>query len=205
LSKTKVRKGAARRYSRVQNRKAWYEDLPLLPIVVGGLLLVGAVIIIIVSVRNPGTSADPTINGIPCQSNEQLAVHYHAHLSIIVNGNETTLPAGVGIDQTANPPCLYWLHTHATDGVIHIEAPKASAARKFTLGDVFDVWKQPLSSTRIGATVLTKDQKLVMFVDGKAYTGNPRSIVLAAHTLVVLEVTPPEATPPPTFTFPAGE
>jgi hypothetical protein len=205
LSKTKVRKGAARRYSRVQNRKAWYEDLPLLPIVVGGLLLVGAVIIIFVSLRNPVNSVDPTINGIPCQSNEQLAVHYHAHLSIIVNGNETTLPAGVGIDTTAQPPCLYWLHVHATDGVIHIEAPKASAARKFTLGDVFDVWGKPLSSTQVGAAVLTKDQKLVMFVDGKPYTGNPRSIVLAAHTLVVLEVTPPQVTPPPTFTFPAGE
>jgi len=203
LSKTKVRKGAARRYSRVQNRKAWYEDLPLLPIVVGSLLLVGAIIAIIVGSRSGGSTVDPTINGIPCQSNEQLAVHYHAHLSIIVDGSENTLPPTVGIDQTTQ--CLYWIHTHATDGVIHIEAPKASAARKFTLGDIFDVWGKPLSNTQVGATVLTKDQKLVMYVDGKAYTGNPRSIVLAAHTLVVLEVTPPTVTPPPTFTFPAGE
>jgi hypothetical protein len=203
LSKTKVRKGAARRYSRVQNRKAWYEDLPLLPIVVGSLLLVGAIIAIIVGSRSGGSTVDPTINGIPCQSNEQLAVHYHAHLSIIVDGSENTLPPSVGIDQTTQ--CLYWIHTHATDGVIHIEAPKASAARKFTLGDIFDVWGKPLSNTQVGATVLTKDQKLVMYVDGKAYTGNPRSIVLAAHTLVVLEVTPPTVTPPPTFTFPAGE
>jgi hypothetical protein len=204
LSKTKVRKGASRRYSRVQVRKAWYEDLPLLPIVVGGLLLVGAIIVIIYGVRNPGTSntADPTINGIPCQTNEQLAVHYHAHLSIVIGGNETTLPAGVGIDQTTQ--CLYWLHTHATDGVIHIEAPKSSAARKFTLGDVFDIWQKPLSSTQIGATKLTKGQKLVMYVDGKPYTGNPRNIVLGNHTQVVLEVTPPAVTPPPTFTFPAG-
>ncbi|MDQ6918950.1 MAG: hypothetical protein M3Z98_06290, partial [Candidatus Dormibacteraeota bacterium] len=96
-------------------------------------------------------------------------------------------------------------HVHATDGVIHIEAPKSSAARKFTLGDVFDIWKKPLSSTQIGATVLTRDQKLVMFVDGKPYTGDPRKIVLAAHTQVVLEVTPPEVTAPPTFTFPAGQ
>jgi hypothetical protein len=202
LSKTKVRKGAARRYSRVQNRKAWYEDLPLLPIVVGGILLVGAIIVVVVSLRSPANTVDPTINGIPCQSNEQLAVHYHAHLSIIVNGNETTLPAGVGIDTTTQ--CLYWMHTHATDGVIHIEAPKASATRKFTLGDIFDIWGKPLSSNQIGATVLTKGQKLVMYVDGKPYAGNPRSIVLAAHTLVVLEVTPPTVTPPPTFTFPAG-
>ena len=203
MSKTKVRKGAARRYSRVQNRKAWYEDLPLLAIAVGGILVVGLIVAIVISSRSPSNSVDPTINGIPCQSNEQLAVHYHAHLSIIVDGSENTLPPTVGIDQTTQ--CLYWIHTHATDGVIHIEAPKASAARKFTLGDIFDVWGKPLSNTQVGATVLTKDQKLVMYVDGKAYTGNPRSIVLAAHTLVVLEVTPPTVTPPPTFTFPAGE
>jgi hypothetical protein len=204
LSKTKVRKGAARRYSRVHNRKAWYEDLPVLPIVVGALLLVGAIVVIFsISRGSGGSSVDPTINGIPCQSNEQLAVHYHAHLSIIIDGSENTLPAGVGIDQTTQ--CLYWMHTHASDGVIHIEAPKESAARKFTLGDIFDIWGKPLSNTQIGATVLTKDQKLVMFVDGKPYTGNPRSIVLAAHTLVVLEVTPPSVTPPPTFSFPAGE
>jgi hypothetical protein len=203
LSKTKVRKGAARRYSKLQTRKAWYEDLPLLPIIVGVVLLVGMIAVIAVYLRTPASSStDPTINGIPCQTNEQLAVHYHAHLSIIVGGNETTLPAGVGIDQTTQ--CLYWLHVHATDGLIHIEAPKTSAARKFTLGDVFDIWGKPLSSTQIGAAKLTKDQKLVMYVDGKPYTGNPRSIVLASHTQVVVEITPPEVTPPPTFTFPSG-
>jgi len=204
LSKTKVRKGAARRYSRVQTRKAWYEHLPLLPIVVGGLLVVGMIVLIVAYARSGGgTSTDQTIDGIPCQTSEQLAVHYHAHLSILINGNETTLPAGVGIDQTTQ--CLYWMHTHATDGVIHIEAPKSTAARKFTLGNIFDIWKKPLSNTQIGATVLTKDQKLEIFVDGKPYTGNPRNIVLGAHTLVVLEVVPPEVTPPPTFAFPAGE
>ena len=203
MSKTKVRKGAARRYSKLQTRKAWYEDLPLLPIIVGVVLLLGMIAVIAVYLRTPASSStDPTINGIPCQTNEQLAVHYHAHLSIIVGGNETTLPAGVGIDQTTQ--CLYWLHTHATDGVIHIEAPKSSATRKFTLGDVFAIWQKPLSSTQIGAAKLTKDQKLVMYVDGKPYTGNPRSIVLAAHTQVVIEITPPEVTPPPTFTFPSG-
>lgn len=203
MSKTKVRKGASRRYSRLQTRKAWYEDLPLLPIVVGALLLVGMVVVIYFYAKTPASSTtDPTVNGIPCQTNEQLAVHYHAHLSIIVGGNETTLPAGVGIDQTTQ--CLYWLHTHATDGVIHIEAPKTSAARKFTLGDVFDIWGKPLNSTQVGAAKLTKEQKLVMYVDGKPYTGNPRSIVLAAHTQVVVEITPPAVTPPPTFTFPSG-
>jgi hypothetical protein len=205
LSKTKVRKGANRRYAKVQNRKPWYDDLPLLPIVVGVLLLVGAVIVVVVSSKGGGSTGAATIDGIPCQSSEQLVVHYHAHLSMIVDGNETILPAGTGIDQTNK--CLYWMHVHSSDGVIHIEAPKGSATRKFTLGNMFDVWQKPLSKTQVGNTTLTKGQKLLMWVDGKSYTGDPRNIVLGAHTVVALEVAPPEVTPTPglTFTFPSGE
>jgi hypothetical protein len=203
LSKTKTAKRAPRRYARVQVKKTWYDDLPLLPIVVGGLLLVGAIIVVIYSLRTPApASADPTVNGIPCASNEQLAVHYHAHLTMIIGGNQTVLPANVGIDNTTQ--CLYWLHVHASDGIIHIEAPAGSANRKFTLGDVFAIWKKPISKTQIGATVLTKDQKLEMWVDGKPYTGDPGKIVLAPHTQVVLEVSPPEVPPPTDYTFPAG-
>jgi hypothetical protein len=205
LSKTKQRRAATRRYGRVQTRDNWMSDLPLLPIIVGGLLLAGAAVLIIAAAlaSRGGTSADATIDGIPCQSNEQLAVHYHAHLSILVGGNQALLPAGIGIDNTTQ--CLYWLHTHQSDGVVHIEAPRSSASRKFTLGDFFDVWKKRLDSTHIGDTTLGSGQKLLMFVDGKPYTGDPRKIVLGAHTLVVLEVTPPAVDPPPTFTFPSGE
>jgi hypothetical protein len=205
LSKTKQRRAAGRRYARVQPKNSWMNELPLLPIVVGGLLLVGAVVLIVVASLN-GSKNSPSgqpVDSIQCQSNEQLAVHYHAHLSILIDGNETTLPAGVGIDQTDQ--CLYWMHTHQADGVIHIEAPKSAATRKFTLGNIFDIWHKPLDSTHVGDTTLTSSQKLVIYVDGKPFTGNPRSIVLGAHTLVVLEVTPPEVNPPPSFTFPAGE
>ena len=204
MSKTKQRRPAGRRYARVQARESWTSNLPLLPIVVGAVLLVGAVIMIIVAARGGGgTTTGQTIDGIQCQSNEQLAVHYHAHLDILVDGQPALLPAGIGIDTPDQ--CLYWVHTHASDGVIHIEAPKSSATRKFTLGDFFDLWKKRLDTTHVGDTALTRDQKLVMFVDGKPYTGDPRKIVLGAHTLVTLEITPPEVNPPPSFTFPSGE
>jgi hypothetical protein len=205
LSKTKQRRAASRRYARVQPKNSWMTDLPMLPIVVGALLLVGAAVLILVAALGAGKSsaAGQPIDGIKCESNEQLAVHYHAHLSIVVAGNESVLPAGIGIDNTDQ--CLYWMHTHQTDGVVHIEAPKSAATRKFTLGNLFDVWKKPLDSTHVGDTTIGSGQKLEIFVDGKPYTGNPRNIVLGAHTLVVLEVTPPEVSPPPTFTFPAGE
>jgi len=43
--------------------------------------------------------------------------------------------------------------------------------------------------------------------DGKGaqlYTGDPKSIVLASHEVITLEITPPEVTPPPAFTFTSG-
>jgi hypothetical protein len=111
------------------------------------------------------------------------------------------VPANIGIN--SDQQCLYWLHTHDATGIIHIEAPQSSSKRKFTLGNFFDVWGKKLDRTHVGATTLTGNQTLVMFVDGKTYTGDPRQIVLQNHTQVVIEVAPPEIAPPP-FTFPAN-
>jgi hypothetical protein len=41
------------------------------------------------------------------------------------------------------------------------------------------------------------------FVDGKPYAGDPRSIVLGAHTQITLQVGTPIVTPP-VYTFPQG-
>ena len=62
------------------------------------------------------------------------------------------------VTQTAQAPfvqatrCYYWLHTHTNDGVIHVESP---TQRLYTLGDFFDIWRQPLSARRVGAATGT--------------------------------------------------
>ena len=98
-----------------------------------------------------GTSAataGQAIDGIGCQSSEQTVFHIHTHLTIFVNGQQRQVPAGIGIpgavaQQTQAGPfvnsgsCFYWLHTHAADGIIHIESP---VQRTFTLGEFFDEW-----------------------------------------------------------------
>ena len=188
-------------------------ELPLLPIAVGGILVVLAIVLIIIAVTQGKAKPGPTVPpaaGIPCDALEHTAVHYHAALQIINQGNPVRIPGDVGRLTT----CFYWLHVHAeSPGVIHIESPKG---RTFTLGDFFAVWAkskgtpEPLDATHVSSFTLTGDQKLVVYVDlgdgagPKVYTGDPAAIVLKSHEVVTLEITPPTVNPPPKVTFPSG-
>jgi hypothetical protein len=96
----------------------------------------------------------------------------------------------------AAPRCYYWLHTHDASGIIHVESP---AQRVFTLGQLFDVWGQPLARTGV-ATYPTTD--LTVLVDGQTWDGDPRDVVLGAHTQVVLELG--RTVPAPELSFPPG-
>ena len=104
------------------------------------------------------TTQGATVDGVQCAPIEQLVYHIHAHLQVYVDGQPRALPAAIGMvgpvsEQTPYGPfygaqqCYYWLHTHASDGVIHIESP---SVRIYTLGNFFDEWNQPLSATAGG-------------------------------------------------------
>lgn len=130
-----------------------------------------------------------SVDGIACQSSEQLKYHVHAHLAILDNGKAITVPAQIGIPSS----CFYWLHTHDTTGVIHIEAP---SQQPFTLGQFFDIWGQPLSTSNVAGHQGT----VTAYVDGRKFIGDPRTIPLADHESITLEIgkTVP---PPPNYNF----
>jgi hypothetical protein len=145
------------------------------------------------------------IDGISCQASEQTVFHIHAHLTIVVNGSLRQVPAGIGIPgaQAQNTAqglfvsagtCLYWLHTHAADGIIHIESP---VQRTYTLGDFFDEWGQALGPHVVGPAT----GPVVAIYNGQRYEGNPRHIPLNAHAQIQLEVGKPLVAPQ-TITFP---
>jgi hypothetical protein len=160
--------------------------------------------------RAPSSQAAPstaatgqTVDGVQCQTSEQVAYHIHAHLAIFADGQPQTVPYGIGIpnpqvDNSSGEPfvtggsCFYWLHTHTTDGVIHIESPDQ---RTYTLGNVFDIWGQKLSSTQVGGNTGT----VIAYVNGQRYTGDPRQIPLAAHAVIQLNVGTDVAPKPYTF------
>ena len=130
------------------------------------------------------------VDGISCQTTEQTLFHIHAHLTVFVNGSARQIPAAIGIpgaqaEQTPEGPfiasgtCFYWLHTHAADGIIHIESP---VQRTYTLGNFFDIWGQPLGPDRVGP----ETGHVVALYNGQVYLGNPRDIPLTAHAQIQL-------------------
>jgi hypothetical protein len=147
------------------------------------------------------------VDGIGCSTSEQTLFHIHAHLSVFVNGSARQVPAGIGIPgaraiATARGPfvssgtCFYWLHTHAADGIIHIESP---VHRAYTLGEFFDEWRQPLGPGQVGP----ERGHVTALYNGRVYRGNPRDIPLTAHAQIQLEVGAPLVAPV-AITWPAG-
>jgi hypothetical protein len=133
-----------------------------------------------------------TEEGVQCNADEQVAYHVHTHLSVYVDGRMRPIPGGVGVVRpvaqvTANGPfygasaCYYWLHVHAADGIIHVEAPSSAT---YTLGQFFAVWRQPLSATRV-ATVAGRE---TIYVDGRRYTGDPAAIPLKSREAIQIDV-----------------
>jgi hypothetical protein len=184
--------------------------------VLAGVLVVGALIVFVgnlpkagpLLVTTDGMAQGQPVDGISCQTTEQVVYHIHAYLAVYTSGTRRGIPAGIGIvppvlsTPIAGGPlvyggkCFYWLHSHTQDGIIHIESP---TERVYTLGNYFDIWNRPLSATQVGPV----QGAVTAYVDGKPYTGDPRLIPLMPHTLIQLDVGSASPGPQP-FTFPTG-
>lgn len=126
------------------------------------------------------------IDGIRCDTSEGAVEHVHSHLQLFDRGRAQTVPAQVGIPSGAG--CLYWLHTHSSDGIIHIEAP---VARTFTLGQFFDIWDMDLNRTTAAGIHARRGTVLHVTVNGRPWTADPRAIQLRDRDEIVIQSGPP--------------
>ncbi len=131
----------------------------------------------------------PIDNNVGCDTQEQDAFHIHAYLTIWINGQQSSIPANMGI--ATDQSCLYWLHTHDTTGVVHIEAP---ANRSFILGNFFDEWEQVFSSLNYPSQ-LDLSTGWTVYVNGNLYKGSFRNIPLQAHTIITMAYNSPGVKP----------
>jgi hypothetical protein len=129
------------------------------------------------------------VAGLACRSRSRA--RFGAHLELFANRHVVIVPAGVGIA----PPrrrqgayvtggrCRYAAITQEPTGVIEIER-----GARLTLGDFFAIWGQPLSPERMATFAARADERVLAFVGGRRWEGDPRAIPLARHAQIVLEV-----------------
>ena len=180
MSKKKRRDDSYFAVDRRRKRKYMMIIIPVI-IAVAAASIAGAIL------YQPPTAM--AISGIECNRSEQLNYHIHSGIDIFVNGAQQQVPSNIGI--LSSPSCLYWLHTHTADGIIHVEAPQT---REFTLGQFLDVWQQTGNSTAFFDSV--SGMPVTAYVDGQRFEGDYRTIPLESLRKIVLAYgTPPEDIP----------
>jgi hypothetical protein len=144
-------------------------------------------------------AAYPPVDSVYCDQLEQTSYHHHVHLTIYMNGQQVPFPAGVGIAGTlSSPTCYYWLHTHATDGLIHIEAP---SQHSFSLKNFLDIWQSFATSNSqyTFPTQLSLSDGWTMYVNGKKVDSDFSKIDISSnqawHELITLMYNSPNAKP----------
>jgi hypothetical protein len=150
--------------------------------------------------------------GLQPERHESFLHHVHAHLDVFVKGTHIRVPAGIGIDIrdpavhvfpmkdgtkayggiTQCPrACISPLHTHDDTGIIHTES-KSPVPN--TLGQFFTEWGVALTRTCVGSYChLTKPH---IYLDGKPYTGDPRTIQLVDRLEIAIVIGKPPTTIP---------
>jgi hypothetical protein len=148
----------------------------------GAAILVAAVIAGLVAVVRSGdgddgagpapSSLEPVYTGL--EERRQAAgvstmgepqdgdAHFHPRLTVYANGEKVPMPVNIGIDPGKPGPAMASLHTHETDGTIHVEGMAEA-----TLGQFFEIWGIPFSEKEFGPYKTEGSKTVRMWVDGE--------------------------------------
>lgn len=136
-------------YSHKKSHSGWW--------IIGGVILV---VIVLFYVGRNQDSSKPTRNiALSCTLDMYTTFHIHPILQIVINGQQQTIPADIGI----SGPCMHPIHTHDATGKIHVES---SVARDFTLGDLFAVWGKAFNQNQILDSATDASHTIVVTVNG---------------------------------------
>jgi len=69
-------------------------------------------------------------------------LHWHANISITVRGNNVVIPANIGISSTE----MRSMHTHKTNGIIHMEFRGTVHKKDMMLKQFFKIWGKDMNS-----------------------------------------------------------
>lgn len=124
---------------------------------------------------------------LTCASGRRFAVH----VELFANRRVIVVPRGIGVAPTG---CHAPLSTDAPTGVVRVLAD-----RTYTLADLFRTWGRTLSPTRL----LSFRGRVSVFVGGRCFMGDPRTVPLTRHAEIVVE-TGGHVPPHVDYLFPKG-
>ena len=173
----------------------------IIPVVVI-IIVVGALLVYSTTIKTPSAVMSGPYGPYPfqCLSAEGTVMHIHPYLRIIINGQNITIPADIGINGNS---CLEPVHTHDTSGIIHIESPDSTT--QYTLGEFFQIWNSSKGSIVINGTSYPivfnatdilgfkadATHKVVILVDGNPSTEYSSLILNQLDYCSAASVTPP--------------
>ena len=106
---------------------------------------------------------------------------YHIHSLVVVRqgGQVLAPPANIGITAT----CMYWVHTHTADGIVHVEAP---ATVHPTLGDFLFIWEATYPDDQLLVEARRAIAAGEVTVDDQPYQGNAIDLAFVDQMRIVL-------------------
>jgi len=147
---------------------------------------------------SPQTDGTP-IGRFNCVINPPQPLAFYAHLSILVNNEPQKIPKYLGASPQPTTHCFYAIHTHDSSGKIHV-TPAAPGI--FTLGELFEIWGQPLTNSNV-AGVTGLPVEIYVTDNGtttKVEDADWSSIELRDHREITIELGTP-LTEIPNFTW----
>lgn len=138
-----------------------------------------------------------TTAGLPCALPGKN--YDYAHLNIYLDGQQQSIPQDIGwVNPDAALPagsvsfsCVYPVHTDDMSGKIRVDTTNSAT---FTLGQFFQVWGQPLTSSNVAG--LTGKTVAVWVNDNgtlSKYAGDPAQLTLVpGRDISIVVGTPPE-------------
>ena len=145
--------------------------------------------------------------GLKPSAENQGLTHYHAHLTLYVDGKQVEVPDYIGLPAAGgmNSAATSEIHTHGREtdpspGIIHIESSVADF--RANLLQFFDVWGVYAADNQLGGY----EQPVKVWINAKPIT-DWTSTKLERHDAVTMVVgqEPANFKPDTSFKFPVGE
>lgn len=153
----------------------------------------------------------PIDSAVYCDQLQQTAYHHHVLLTIYIDGQNVPVSTAIGLAGSPSAPtCYYWLHTHDSTGIIHIEAPGQGS---FTLKEFLDVWQSFANTGSSGSTItypsqLASSAGWTVYINGKRVNEDFNHVDISSnqawHELITIMYNSPNAQPMSTYSWPAG-